>query len=588
MKKYSKQIALAVIIVVAIMITVISVYFNSLERDKEFKLGDYTVVSEGSGVSIVSYNGSATTLTIPAKVEGKKIVSIGEKAFNSSSVTTLSFAKDSSIEISDSAFSGNTTIVSVTLPDGIKSVPNYCFYNATSLKYVTMPDSITYIGNYAFYGCTVLGTDIEASEDTYKWYKLPASLTEICSYAFYNCQKLDGIYVPKSLTAIGASAFRESPIQKIELIPGSNETDLGITTIDQYAFYNTSLYSEADNELYFPNLKTIGKYAFSNVSGNKFYFRVAPSVTSIGDYAFSGSQMNTLVFEQDSDDETITLGANLCYACTSLKSVTMNISKINKIPDGMFMGCTNLLTTNDLVLSENVESIGEGAFNLYATTATVTSITQSKTILFERSTVEGNAEKVGYNEYFRVLKLADYTKTSGSTSTTKSHFVITDFDMKKLYAYVGLYSDTDGCTYTYNNKDAEAFWFFNLDVKCTGLNSSTLMKIESIEDYAFSGARFTKICLPGSVRSIGEKVFYKATIYTVYFDGNCTIDTYNDGTPKDNFSINENAFVDMSNEEDLLFYVIGTNYSTSLGQSSLKLAFDNLKKIITCSMEDPN
>lgn len=588
MKKYSKQIALAVIIVLAVVITVISVYFNSLEKDKEFKLGDYTVVSEGSGVSIVSYNGSETNLTIPAKVEGKKIVSIGEKAFNSSSVTALSFAKDSSIEISENAFSGNTTIVSVTLPDGIKSVPDYCFYNATSLKYVSMPDSITYIGNYAFYGCSALGTDIEASEDTYKWYTLPSSLTEICSYAFYNCQKLDGIYVPKSLKVIGASAFRECTLQKIELIPGSNETDLGITTIDQYAFYNTSLYSVAEDELYFPNLKTIGKYAFANVTGNKFYFRVAPSVTSIGDYAFSGSQLNTLVFEQDKDDETITLGSNLCFACTSLKSVSMNVSKVNKIPEGMFMGCTNLLTTNDLVLSEEVESIGKGAFNLYASSATVSSITQSKTILFERSTIEGNTEKVGYNEYFRVLKLEDYTKTSGSTSTSKSHFVITDFDMKKLYAYVGLYSDLDGCTYRYNNTDAEAFWFFNLDVKCTGLNSSTLMQIETIGDYAFAGARFTKICLPGSVRSLGNKLFYKAKVSTVYFDGNCTIDTYNDGTPKDSFVISSGAFDDISSEDDLLFYVIGTNYSTSLGQSSLKLAFDNLKKIITCSMEAPN
>ena len=95
------------------------------------------------------------------------------------------------------------------------------------------------IGHAIPIGIMPLGTDIEASEDTYKWYTLPSSLTEICSYAFYNCQKLDGIYVPKSLTAIGASAFRESPIQKIELIPGSNETDLGITTIDQYAFYLT-------------------------------------------------------------------------------------------------------------------------------------------------------------------------------------------------------------------------------------------------------------------------------------------------------------------------------------------------------------
>ena len=54
MKKYAKPIALVAILVVAIALIFVSVYFNSLEKDKEFTLGDFTVVSEGSGISIVS------------------------------------------------------------------------------------------------------------------------------------------------------------------------------------------------------------------------------------------------------------------------------------------------------------------------------------------------------------------------------------------------------------------------------------------------------------------------------------------------------------------------------------------------------
>ena len=50
MKKYQKLIALAVVLVIAISVTVLVVYLNSIEKNTNFKLGSYTVISQGASM----------------------------------------------------------------------------------------------------------------------------------------------------------------------------------------------------------------------------------------------------------------------------------------------------------------------------------------------------------------------------------------------------------------------------------------------------------------------------------------------------------------------------------------------------------
>ena len=74
MKTYAKLIALLSIIFVAIGATILGVYLNSIEKGNNFKLEDYIVRSEGNGVTIVSYEGEDTSITISSKIGGKKLV----------------------------------------------------------------------------------------------------------------------------------------------------------------------------------------------------------------------------------------------------------------------------------------------------------------------------------------------------------------------------------------------------------------------------------------------------------------------------------------------------------------------------------
>lgn len=91
----------------------------------------YSTLS-GKG-TIVGYNGSATSLKIPSKIQNCKITSIG-----------------------DSAFSNNKKITSVTMTDSIVSVGYYAFLNCTSLTKVIIKNAQCHIDSSSFEGCTAL------------------------------------------------------------------------------------------------------------------------------------------------------------------------------------------------------------------------------------------------------------------------------------------------------------------------------------------------------------------------------------------------------------------------------------------------
>ena len=560
MKKYSKQIALAVIIVLAIGIITIAVVMNSINQNSQFTLGDYTVVSEGNGVSIVSYDGDNTSLTIPAKIEGKKVVSISQKAFNSSKVTSLSFEDNANLELDDYCFSGNTTLVSVTLPSNLTSVPAYCFQNCTALRTIVMPDSITYIGSYAFYGCTYLGKDITTDSNGDQWLELPKSLNEICDNAFYECDTLDCIKIPTTLKNIGNNAFRGSAIRKIGVYDDGENC---IEVIGNYAFYDTQLYSKSDEELKLAKLTYIGNYAFASTKLNFQYFYIYPSVTDIGDYAFSGStSLKKVIFDEDLSTSVI-LGSNMFLTCTALNSVTLP-NNMKSLPSGMFMGCIQLLSTSPLILPESLETINDGALSFFATSSKSTK-TCNYRVLFNHTKGDGTVEQVEYNDYFRTTTLDSYYNKNGVKT---NHYVVTDYYSSTttpttLYAYVGLYDDD---SYYYQDsaktKKSYAFKFFTA--------ANKLNTIKKISGYAFAGSQFSLLCLPGAVNELGSSIVYKSKITTLYFDSDSVSKT---------FVIDENAFNDLSYTDSDSFrcYVLGGRSSVSkLAGSSIQTILDNM------------
>ena len=202
---------------------------------------EYEVLNDGS-VEITGYNGSASKLDIPSKINGKSVTKIGS-----------------------SAFFKCETLTSVTIPDGVTTLDRNCFYWCTKLTTVKIPDSVTTIGNSAFYYCFSL-TSV----------KIPDSVTTIGHGAFNSCSSITSIVIPGSVTSLGDYAFRYCTSLKSITLPDS------ITIIDENTFYACL----ALTSISIPDsVKSIGEYAFSGCESLKSV-TIPANVKSIGEEAF--------------------------------------------------------------------------------------------------------------------------------------------------------------------------------------------------------------------------------------------------------------------------------------------------------------
>ena len=566
MKKYQKIIALASILVIAVVVTVLVVYFNSIEKENSFKLGDYTVVAQGAGVAIVSYDGEETSVEVPASIDKKKIVAIKEGAFNDTSVIKITFAEGADIELEDAAFANNTVLQTIELPSNATSVPKNCFIGCTSLNTVVMPDSITFIGSHAFSQCTNLTNNYTADTDNLRWLELPKNLKEICDYAFYECKGLDCIRVSDKLELIDAYAFSNSGLQKIGMY--DDQENLAIQEIGSHAFYKTQLRLNLKT----PALTKIGTYAFSSIQSNTITkeensYTLPSSVTSIGDYAFSGcSGLIKFTFAKDEEgDVDLTIGKYVLASCTSLAEVTFERS-VKEIPEGMFMGCVKLLTSYDLTLPEEVQTIGSAAFALYVSSLQNTTFYCNNTINFKR---DGYDTPQSYNDYFRVTQLTQFATSSSAAETTK-HFVITEYygteehtRPTELYAYVGLYAK-DSSWHINDSETATSFKFF------VEKQAELFASLQVIKNSAFAGAKFDKLCLPGRCTDYEKNAFYQSDINAFYIDNTCL--DYTCTIDKDAFD-NLNTSLD---EVKLLVLDGGSNFSKRFYASQIKAQLDEI------------
>ena len=151
-----------------------------------------------TGVTITSYTGKETKLTLPSTIDGKPVVAIG-----------------------DEAFKGASDLEAVTIPSSVKQIGSKAFYNCTSLKTISFSDGIISVGPYAFGYCTSLSSITFAS-----------STQVISSGAFYGCSKLKYVYFNNGLYFIGQFAFANTALSSVT-IPKT------VTTINLHAFgYN--------------------------------------------------------------------------------------------------------------------------------------------------------------------------------------------------------------------------------------------------------------------------------------------------------------------------------------------------------------
>lgn len=201
---------------------------------------DYRVLDDGT-VEITKYTGKDTNITIPSKIDGNKVTSIGE-----------------------SAFSYCENLKNVKVPNCVKTIQSYAFNNCTSLENINIPNSVEKIGNNVFFSCRKLNNVV-----------LPKGITTISDNTFMNCNSLSNITIPDTVKTIGYQAFAWCISLKNIDIPDS------VTKIESSAFWLSALESVKIPN----NMRTIGNQSFSGCR-NLVNVEIPDSVRKIEDSAF--------------------------------------------------------------------------------------------------------------------------------------------------------------------------------------------------------------------------------------------------------------------------------------------------------------
>ena len=327
-----------------IFYTDLTLYANWVNEDDGIPY-TYVILDDGT-VEIRSYTGRRRYITIPDRIEGREVSSIG-----------------------DEAFKGQTGLQQINLPENLKTIKREAFSGCSGLVSMQIPDTVVSIGENAFYDNVRLSS-VSFGKDS--------CLREIGDFAFGNCGSLRTIDFPARLESMtGSALYGATSMIRINIASGNanfvsadgvlfNKTKsmlvafpAGITTayalpeitrsIGEYAFGYTRL-----SQIDLMYVTSIGKMSFA--SSRLESIVIPDTVVVMDEKAFSNSTLSTVVL----GDGLTEISEGAFDRCIYLSSVEIP-GNIREIEADAFAGAVSLREVT-FAADGSLASIGEGAF----------------------------------------------------------------------------------------------------------------------------------------------------------------------------------------------------------------------------------
>ncbi len=436
-----------------------------------------------------AFDGSTLTEFSFALLKGLEV--LGENVFINTNLKTVELTDDmdiSAIRLMGIPFEGLTVTVNNASSTKYEEVDGVIYSgDLTKLLYVnssvagtldlSTANTVTTIADYALAGSkltsVVFGSNLESigkgafinSKITSVTFAAQNKITEIPAEAFKNGY-LTSIALPEEVTSIGAEAFAGSALSVFAV---SDTNGGGLTSIGDRAFAGcNALTSVALTSATIDTIKTMGDEVFADCLS--LQTAILPSVTSMGARTFYGASKLGAASLVAGENKSVTFGKNAqtlgteTFRETALVSLDLsNIENANftTIGAGAFYNCKKLTS---VTLPDSVTIVEDGAFNGCSALTTVNGL--------------NHVAKFGVQSFYNV----GLTTLNLEAATHVGYMAFAAYEDAQTMA----------------KKQTAAY------------TAVTLPVVVEIDDYAFFNGGMSSLSLPASLKKVGVAAFASA------------------------------------------------------------------------------